>query len=189
MLLFWPFRRQTRRPSPSHRQRVRPSLEVLEGRDVPSVTVAQFAGSGGAAGLRIIESGRNDTVTITDNSTAGTTTIVADGRTQTFARQFTLFDLELEGRKDALSFDLVGPFDRALADIQVVLGTGENHFNFNPGLTAITNRSNVNLNVVGHNGNDFVNLGFGNILESRVDVNASNLGGSRTPVSAADVRD
>jgi hypothetical protein len=60
----------------------------------------------------------------------------------------------------------------------VDLGKGENHFTFNPDLTAITNHSDVNLNVVGHNGNDFVNLSFGDILESRVNVNASNLGGS-----------
>jgi hypothetical protein len=189
MLLFWPFRRQTRRPSPQPRQRVRPSLEVLEGRDVPSVTVAQFTDPGGAAGLRVIESGRNDTVTITDNSTAQTTTVVADGRTQTFARQFGLFDLELVGRKDTLTFDLAGAYNARLADIQVVLGKGENHFTFNPGLTAIDNRSDVNLNVLGHNGNDFVNLNFGNILESRVNVAASNLGGSRTPLDASAVRD
>ena len=189
MLLFWPFRRQTRRPSPQPRQRVRPSLEVLEGRDVPSVTVAQFAGSGGAAGLRIIEDGRNDTVTITDNSTAHTTTVVADGKTQTFSRQFTLFDLELEGRKDALTFGLAGAYSGRLADIQVLLGKGENHFTFNPGLTAITNNSDVNLNVVGHNGNDFVSLNFGDILESRLDVNANGLGGSKTPLNPTAVRD
>jgi hypothetical protein len=60
MLPFWPFRRQTRRPSPASRQRVRPYLEVLEGRDVPSITVAQYADPGGAAGLRVIENGSLD---------------------------------------------------------------------------------------------------------------------------------
>src|SRR5260370_917827 len=131
MVLFWPFRRQTRRPSPPSRLRARPSVEVLEGRDVPSVTVAPFTLPSGVVGLRVIESGRNDTVTITDNSTAGTTTVVADGRTQTFARQFTLFDLELVGSKDAFTFDLAGAYSARLADIQVLLGKGENHSTLN----------------------------------------------------------
>jgi hypothetical protein len=82
MVLFWPFRRQTSRPSLLSRHRVRPSVEVLEGRDVPSVTVAPFTLPSGVVGLRVIESGRNDTVTITDNSTAQTTTVVADGQTR-----------------------------------------------------------------------------------------------------------
>src|SRR5258708_7250203 len=144
-------------------------MSFLPYHSVPSVVV----------GLRVIESGRNDTVTITDNSTAQTTTVVADGQTRTFARQFTQFDLELEGRKDALTFDLVGAFSHRLADLQVSLGKGENHFTFNPGLTAITNQSDVILNVAGHSGNDFVNLNFGNILESSLHVNATGLGGSK----------
>jgi len=169
--------------------RVRPSVEVLEGRALPSVTVAQFVDAGGAAGIRVIEQGPNDTVTITDNSTAHTTTVVADGKLQTFNKQFTLFDLELIGTKDALTFDIVGPYSARQADLQVLLGTGENHFTFDPNLTAITNHSDVNVNVQGQNGNDFVNLSFGNILESRLNVNASGLGGSKSPVSPSAVRD
>src|SRR5262249_5612974 len=47
----------------------------------------------------------------------------------------------------------------------------------------------LSLNILGHNGNDFVDVSFGNILESRVNLNARNLGGSTTPLSAADVDD
>ena len=187
--MLWPFRR-TRRPAPQRRPSARPTLEILERREVRSVSVMPFTDpSSGAAALRIVEDGANDAVTLTDDATAKTTTVVADGKTQTFGHQFTEFDLELVGRKDALTFDLAGSASHQLADILVRLGKGENHFNFNPGLTAITNQSDVNLNIVGSNGNDFVNVNFGDILESRVNVAASNLGGSQGEASSATPRD
>jgi hypothetical protein len=170
--------------------RFRPNLEGLEVRDVPSVTVTQFTDpSSGLAGLRVVENARNDTVTITDNSTDQTTTVVANGKTQMFDQQFAVFDLQLVGRKDALELDLAGDLVGRMDNIHVNLGTGENHFTFNPDQTAITDHSNLNLDILGHNGNDFVNLSFGQILESTVKVNARNLGGSGTALNAADVRD
>jgi hypothetical protein len=185
--MFWPFHRRLRRPARLH---ARPSLEILERRDVPSVAVVPFTDpTSGAAALRIVENGSNDTVTLTEDPTAQTTTVVANGKTQTFAQEFTVFDLELVGAKDSLTFDLANPVSHQLADILVRLGKGENHFTFNPGLTAITNQSDVNLNLVGSNGNDFVNLSFGNILESRVNVAASNLGGSHGKTSSTAPRD
>jgi hypothetical protein len=65
--------------------------------------------------------------------------------------------------------------------MRVDLGTGENHFTFNPvqadGMPAdFFPHSDVNLNVVGHNGNDFVNISFDNIAESRVNVNVHGIG-------------
>jgi hypothetical protein len=143
----------------------------------------------GAADLRIVTNGKNDTVTVTDDSTAHTTTVVADGKTTTFDHQFARFDLELLSKTDTVTFGLTGPFNGRHADVLVNLGTGENHFTFNPGLTALTNHSDLNLNVVGHNGNDFVNLGFGDVLESRLNLNARGLGGSKTPLGPTDVRD
>jgi hypothetical protein len=71
----------------------------------------------------------------------------------------------------------------------VNLGKGENHFTFNPGLTALTNHSDLNLNILGHNGNDFLNLSFGDVLESRLHLTARNLGGSRAPLGPTAVRD
>jgi hypothetical protein len=128
-------------------------------------------------------------VTITDDSNAHTTTVVADGKTTTFQQQFTEFDLELKSKKDSLTLDPVGALNARTADIQVILGKGENHFTFNPGLTAITNHSDVNLDIKGHNGNDFVNVSFGNILESRVNLAASHLGGSTGAASSSNPRD
>src|SRR6266852_4623017 len=125
--MFEFFRRRTRRPAFRPRSYARPSLETLERRDVPSVSVIPFTDpASGAASLRIIEDGRNDAVTITDDATAKTTTVVANGKTQTFDHQFTVFDLELVGRKDALTFDLAGTASHQLADILVRLGKGEN---------------------------------------------------------------
>jgi hypothetical protein len=188
--MFWPFHRRTRLRAPRLRPSARPTFESLESRDLLSVSVIPFTDPRtGAAALRVIEDGRNDAVTITDNSAAQTTTVVANGKTQTLDHLFTLFDLELVGQKDALTFDLSSALSARLADVQVILGKGENHFTFNPGLTAITNQSDVNLNIVGHNGNDFVNLNFGNILESRVNVAASNLGGSKGAASSTAPRD
>ena len=143
------FQRAARRPAP--RPRIRPCLEILEARQLLSVTITPLKDPSGAAELLVRTDGVNDSVTITDNSLKGTTTVKAD--------------------------------------IQVSLGKGENHFTFNPDQTPITNHSDVNLNVVGHNGNDFVNLSFGEILESRVNVQATGLGGSTTPQSANAVRD
>jgi hypothetical protein len=175
-----PTSQRVRRPA----GRPRLCLEVLEGRSLPSVSV-----TGGATSLLVRTDGPRDTVTITDNSTNHTTTVVADGKSQTFDHQFALFDLRLASQQDMLTFDVVGAYSQRLTDLQVSLGKGENHFTFNPGLTAITNHSDVNLNVVGHNGNDFVDLSFGNILESRLDVNATGLGGSKSPLKSTAVRD
>jgi hypothetical protein len=170
--------------------RARLGVEVLEGRQLPSVSVMPFTDmSSGAASLLVRTDGANDTVTITDDSIHHTTTVLADGKTQTFDHQFAVFDLELASRKDTLTFDAVGAFSQRMADVQVSLGAGENHFTFNPELTAITNHSDVSLNVVGHNGHDFVNLGFGDINESRLNVNARNLGGSATKLSSTAVTD
>src|SRR5258708_39789326 len=95
-MMFWPFRRRTRRPAPQLRPYARPTLVNLEGRDLLSVSVTPFIDpSSGAAALRIIEDGRNDTVTITDNSTAQTTTVLADGQAQILDQQLAVFDLEL----------------------------------------------------------------------------------------------
>ena len=49
--------------------------------------------------------------------------------------------------------------------------------------------SDVNLNVVGHNGNDFVNISFDDIAESRVNVNVHGIGGGTTPDAPGTVRD
>jgi hypothetical protein len=72
------------------------------------------------------------------------------------------------------------------------LGTGENHFTFNPvqadGEPAdIFGHSDVSVSVAGHNGNDFVNLNFDDITESRLNVNVHGIGGSQTPGSPANV--
>jgi hypothetical protein len=169
--------------------RFRPTVECLEGRALPSVTVTQFIDPSGAAGLRVVENGSNDTVTITDDSTAGTTTVVADGMSQTFTKQFADFDLRLMGQKDSLEFDVTGAYSARRVSVLADLGKGENHFTFNPGRTAITNHSDLSLDVVGHNGNDFVSLSFGDILESRVNVNEQGIGGSKARVTPPDIRD
>jgi hypothetical protein len=186
--MFRLFRRPVRQAA-RRRPGYRPTVENLEGRDLLSVSVLTFTDpTSGAAGLRVIANG-NDTVTITDDSTHGKTTVVADGQTQSFNQQFRLFDLQLEGHKDSLEFDLAGTEMARKANIHVDLGKGENHFTFNPGETPITAGSDVRLNLTGHNGNDFVNASFGNILESRVSLTASNLGGSKTALSPDAVRD
>jgi hypothetical protein len=175
MTMSWLFRKRPR----AQARAVRPMLEALEGRHVPSVSVTPFTDPGsGAAGLRVVANGNNDTVTVTDNSTAHTTTVVANGKTTTFAHQFAEFDLELMSKKDTVEFDLTGAFNGRHASVLVNLGTGENHFTFNPGLTALTNHSDLNLNILGHNGGDFLGLNFGNILESRLNLAARNLGGT-----------
>lgn len=182
-------KRAPRRPT-SQRHRARLSLEALDDRDVPSVTVLPGVdASSGTAKLFIRTDGNNDSVTITDDSTAHTTTVVADGKTTTFDHQFGLFQLQLASRKDAVEFDLTGALNGRKENVQVSLGTGENHFTFNPGRTAITNHSDLNLNVLGHNGNDFLNLNFGDIDESRLNLSATNLGGSKAPLDPSAVRD
>jgi hypothetical protein len=184
--MLWPFHRPSRRPAP--RPRFRPCLEALEGRQLLSVTVTPLMEPSGAAKLLVRTDGANDTVTIMDNSTNHTTKVVADGQTRTFARQCAVFDLELMSKKDTITFDLVGAASGRQADVLASLGKGENHFTFNPDQTAITNHSDVTVNVRGHNGDDFVNLNFGEILESRVNVAATGLGGSKAPVSPGAVR-
>jgi hypothetical protein len=58
--------------------RSRPALEALEERSLlSSVAISQFANPDGTLGLRLLTSGKDDTVTITDDQKDGTTTIVA----------------------------------------------------------------------------------------------------------------
>jgi hypothetical protein len=172
----------------------RPSLECLEGRALPSVTLTQFVDRSGDSGLRVVENGNKDNVIITDDSVAGTTTVVADGVAHTFENLFADFDLQLVGKKDALTFEFADTQALVGRHLNVVanLGAGENHFTFNPvqanGEPAdIFAGSDVNLNVLGHNGNDFVNISFDDILESRVNVNVHGIGGGSG--KGSDVRD
>ncbi|PWT86623.1 MAG: TIGR03118 family protein, partial [Proteobacteria bacterium] len=161
-----------------------------------TVAISQFTGAGGALGLRVVTSGQSDSVTITDDPMAQTTTVVADGQTEVFDHTFAHFDLELQSKTDQVTFAIAG--SEALSnqnlDILANLGTGENHFTFNPLQTDgepadIFDNSNVNLNVVGHNGNDFVNISFDDISDSRVSVNVHGIGGGRTPDAPGTVRD
>jgi hypothetical protein len=181
--------------------RARLALEALEGRSLLStVAVSQFTDADGTLGLRVVTSGQADTVTITDDTRAGTTTVVADGRQQVFDHQFGHFDLRLHSKKDQLTFleagtDATGGslIHRNL-DMRVDLGTGENHFTFNPVQANVMPadifaRSDVNLNVVGHNGNDFVKISLDDIAESRINVNVHGIGGGTTPDAPGTVRD
>jgi hypothetical protein len=177
--------RSSRRAFRPHRP-ARLGLEALEDRALPSVSVTPFTDPGsGAADLRITTDGQNDTVTITDDSTAHTTTVVANGKTTMFDHQFARFDLELMSKKDSVTFNLNGAFNGRHASVLANLGKGENHFTFNPGQTALTNHSALNLNVLGHNGTDFVNLSFGQVLESSLNIAEQNLGGTEEPRSGA----
>src|SRR5262249_3225993 len=110
------------------------------------------------------------------------------------------FDLQLHSQMDQLTFleagtDVTGgSFINRHLDMRVDLGTGENHFTFNPVQANIMPadieaHSDVNLNVVGHNGNDFVNISLDDIAESRVNVNVHGIGGGTTPDAPGTVRD
>jgi hypothetical protein len=162
--------------------------------EATTVAVSQFTAADGSLGLRVVTTGQSDTVTITDDPMAHTTTVVADGRTEVFDHLFVHFDLQLQSQKDQLTFAVAGT--EALVgrhlDLLANLGTGENHFTFNPvqadGEPAdIFGHSDVSVNVAGHNGNDFVNLSFDDITESRLNVNVHGIGGSQTPGSSANV--
>jgi uncharacterized protein (TIGR03118 family) len=100
-----------------------PAAHHSGGMNAPSpVTVALFTdAASGALGLRVVESGPNDAVTITVDATTHTTTVVANGKTLTFDQQFAVFDLEREGKKDALTFDFVGAGNDELGDLLVRL--------------------------------------------------------------------
>jgi hypothetical protein len=176
------------RPLPARQLR----LEALEDRFLLSaspVTVNPFIAADGTLGLHVATQGASDVVVITDNESAGTTTVVSDGQAQVLNHLFTHFDLKLRSKTDQVTFDVASTLSARQLDLQVDLGKGENHFTFNPELAGITNHSNVALDVLGHGGSDFVNLSFGDILESRLDLNALNLGGSKARLSPTDVRD
>jgi len=193
-----------RRPSRPRAVRRWLALEALEERSLLSVAtpvaISQFTNPDSTLGLRVVTSGQDDTVTITDDTQAGTTTVVADGQKQVFDHLFTHFDLKLHSKKDQLTFLEAGTdvngnvFIGRRLDMRVDLGTGENRFTFNP-LQAnnmpadFFPKSDVNLNVVGHNGNDFVNISFDDIAESRVNVNVHGIGGGKTPDAPGTVRD
>jgi hypothetical protein len=164
------------------------------------IDVSQFTSADGTLGLRVVTSGQADTVTITDDAQAGTTTVDSNGQQEVFDHLFAHFDLQLHSQMDQLTFLEAGTqatgnaFIGRRLDVRADLGTGENHFTFNPpqadGEPADTEaHSDVNLNVLGHNGNDFVNISFDDIAESRVNVNVQGIGGGKTPDTPGTVRD
>jgi uncharacterized protein (TIGR03118 family) len=101
---------------------------------VSTVAVAQFTNADESLGLRVVTTGQDDTVAITEDAQAGTTTVVSDGQTQVFGHLFTRFDLQLHSGKDVLTFAEAGTEAIVGRRLSVVadLGTGENHFTFNP---------------------------------------------------------
>jgi uncharacterized protein (TIGR03118 family) len=161
-----------------------------------TASVSQYTAADGNLGLRVTTSGQSDTVSITDDETAGTTTVVADGQTEVFDHLFAHFDLELQSKKDRVTFAVAGTeaLDGRFLDVLANLGTGENHFTFNPAQADgepadVFDLSDINVNVAGHNGNDFVNINFDDIAESRVTVNVHGIGGGKTPDAPGTVRD
>jgi uncharacterized protein (TIGR03118 family) len=160
--------------------------------EATTVAVSQFTAGDGTLGLRVVTSGQSDTVSITDDPTAGTTTVVSDGRQEVFDHLFAHFDLQLHSQTDRLTFAVAGTeaISGRHLDVQADLGTGENHFTFNPAQADgepadIFAHSDVRVNVVGHNGSDFVSLNFDDVTESRLSVDVQGFGGSRTPAGPA----
>jgi uncharacterized protein (TIGR03118 family) len=161
-----------------------------------TVAVSQFTNNDGTFGLRVVTTGQDDRVTITEDQAAATTTVGSDGVTQVFDHLFTRFALQLHSTKDRLTFAEAGTEAISGRRLNVLadLGTGENHLTFNPAQTDgepadIFNHSDVSLSVAGHNGNDFVDLSFDDITESRLAVNVQGIGGNTTPVSPTTTRD
>ncbi len=172
--------KRTCRAAPS-RPCFRPALEEFEGRFLPSVSVTPFTDpASGAPGLRILGDARNNTVQVTDDSTTQTTTVVADGVTRSFSQQFTVFDIELRGGNDELTFTPVGDFDGRQLSLLVDLGNGNNQFAFNRSEVQILDHSRITLDVEGGNGNDFLDVHFGPIADSTVNVAANLFGGADT---------
>jgi|GEM_PF-4746323 len=178
--MFWSFRRPLSRRSISQRKGFRPVVELLESRLTLSVSVTPFTDPSGAEGLRILGDGGSNTVEITDDGTTGSTTVVADGITSEFDKQFAIFDINLAGGNDRLTFDPVGDIDGRDLSLQVALGSGNNQFAFNPSKVQILNHSSVALDVLGGNQNDFLDVHFGPIADSTVNVSANLLGGNET---------
>src|SRR5262245_34254857 len=161
-----------------------------------TVAVSQFTNADSTLGLKVVTSGDSDSVAITEDSTARTTTVVSDGTTQVFDHLFTKFTLQMHSRKDTLTFAEAGTeaISGRRLNVQMDLGNGENHVTFNPAQTDgepadIFNQADVSLSVIGHNGNDFVNLNFDDITESRLSVNVQGIGGSTMPANPSVVRD
>src|SRR5262249_55922657 len=159
-----------------------------------TVAGSQVTAADGTLRLRVVTGGQSDTVTVTDDPTAHTTTVVADGKTEVFDHEFNHFDFELQSQKDQLTFSVAGTaaLTGRQLDVLANLGTGENHFTFTPPPAAAepaesSRPTSVSVNFVGHNGSDFVSLNFDDITESRVNVNVHGIGGSQKHGSPANV--
>jgi hypothetical protein len=178
---FWTFRRRAPRRAVPARARFRPAFEEFEGRFLPSVSITPFTDpASGAPVLRILGDARNNTVQVTDDSTTKSTTVVADGITRSFSQQFTFLDIELRDGNDELTFTLIGDYDGQQRSLLVDLGNGNNQFAFNRSEVQILNHSQVTLDVEGGNGNDFLDVHFGPIADSTVNVTANLFGGADT---------
>jgi uncharacterized protein (TIGR03118 family) len=72
-----------------------------------SITATPFA-DGKLSGLQVKSTGDADTLSITANTTAGTTTVITDGRTQVFDHLFSEIDVQMSGKHSHMTFDLPG---------------------------------------------------------------------------------
>jgi len=172
---------------------VKPVVEQLEGRTLMSVVVSPLGtDSDGHVVLKLRGNSSNDTVTITDDPTAGEARLTVNGVNSTIAYpggvEIEIFDVDLGGGDDKLTFTVYGdPINPVYAkehrSLHMDGGAGNDTISIEiPG--GITNGSEVAVIIDGDSGNDNVTATFDAITDSKLDINLIDGDGNDTSLVA-----
>ncbi len=180
---------------------VKPVIEGLERRQLMSVTVSPlFQDSEGHWTLRIRGDSKNDTVTIVDDPGAGLATVTANGfngglpldiaypdASNPATGDIEVFDIDLKGGKDSISFTNASAYDGQTRAIHLDGDTGDDQINLD--LSAdLRNGSDITVQIDGDSGNDKVLAGLGDASDSKLDLDVTaGDGNDRVEVYAYDL--
>lgn len=120
-----------------------PLVESFEARQLLSVTVTTGDfDHNGSKDIQITGDNASHTIVITDNASAGKTTVSIDAgksgaTTKSYSNSFELFKIKMGSANDSVTFNMASNYNRQRRTIDVDLGKGSNSFSFNakPGST------------------------------------------------------
>lgn len=145
--------RQAPRPAPF-------AIEGLEGRTFFSVTLVFDAD--GNAGLRVVGTSGDDSITVTDDPTTDQPTVVGAGDVPALGGNDILFyDIVTSGGNDVVTFAVPTDYDFDIRGIAVDLGSGNDNFVFSA--QNIVTASGINVEILGAAGRDTIGVNVLNL--------------------------
>lgn len=174
-----------------------PSLETLEDRIAPAVLfqLVDLDGDNAADDLRITGSAGKENVLITEGANTTILSIDANGdgdftdpgdkNAMDLGVSIHTFAIDLKGGNDGFTYDAPN-LKGVQKSVNINLGSGNNSLRINaPNIVNDGARSDVRFDILGGSGNDFFDIEFANVVNSRLAVTGHFLGGADGQLDAA----